>query len=80
MRFVLSWGWCLISGRGRVREIVRAKRADLLTRCRVEPTERANKIQKRRRIVRRFDQRKAIVKTDALRIDAKLFEHSIELR
>lgn len=69
------------SRRGRVREIVRVKRADLRTRrCLVEHAERANQIQKRRRIIRRFDQRKAIIEADALRIDAKLFEHSIKLR
>ena len=81
LRFILSWGLCLISGRSRVREIVRVKRADLRTRrCLVEHAERTNEIQKRRRIVRRFDQRKAIVETDALRTDSKLLEHSIQLR
>lgn len=81
MRFVLSWGLRLSSGRGRVREIVRAERTNLRTRRRlVEHAERANQIQKRRRIVRRFDQRQAIVETDALGANAKLLKHLIELR
>jgi len=81
LRFVLSWGSSLNSGRGRVREVVHVKRADLSTRRGlVEHAERTNEIQKRRRIVRRFDQRKAIVETDALGADSKPLEHPIQLR
>ena len=81
MRFVLNWGLCLTSGRGRIREIVRVKCARLLTRCRrpVKHAKRADQIQERRWIVCGFDQREAIIETDALRIDAKPLKHAIEL-
>jgi hypothetical protein len=66
----------------RIREMVRVKRARLLTRRRhlVEHAKRADQGQKRRRIVRGFDQREAIIETEALRIDAKPLKHSIKLR